>query len=232
ITSNINESLIFSDYRIESNNQNEIYLEIQSLDSMHRALKSAAEASSLIMRLCKKGGKPILSLDIRVATMSNRETLIVQDIAIKVLKPSEMNSFTEPLCPEPPSMKSVIERLKNLDGKIRIRMNRAGELRLKTVCDPAVIEVEWRGCNNPNLGASPSMENEAREEEPPNTFHSVSIASKNLARFLTSYAMGKVCIACVCPGHSVIFYVYIGSFRNPGGIMTFYVPAFDDEDDE
>ncbi|KAH8927030.1 cell cycle checkpoint, partial [Atractiella rhizophila] len=230
---------IFSDYRIESNNQNEIYLEIQSLDSMHRALKSAAEASWLIMRLCKKGGKPILSLDIRVATMSNRETLIVQDIAIKVLKPSEMNSFTEPLCPEPPvyivlppleSMKSVIERLKNLDGKIRIRMNRAGELRLKTVCDPAVIEVEWRGCNNPNLEDEETRR--AREEEPPNTFHSVSIASKNLARFLTSYAMGKVCIACVCPGHSVIFYVYIGSFRNPGGIMTFYVPAFDDEDDE
>jgi HUS1 checkpoint protein len=65
---------------------------------------------------------------------------ITQDIPIQIISPSQLAAFTEPTLPDPEvyimmpglkSLKSVIERMKNIDEFLVIQANMAGELTFK-----------------------------------------------------------------------------------------------------
>jgi hypothetical protein len=60
------QATLFAFYKVESNADNEIYLEVV-VEALHRALKSAEGASEVLMRLSKKGRIPSLSLHITTA---------------------------------------------------------------------------------------------------------------------------------------------------------------------
>ena len=61
---NISQHLLFDEYRIESLNNGEIAFKINCND-LNRALKSALEASEVIMKLTKKGNDPFLNFQIQ-----------------------------------------------------------------------------------------------------------------------------------------------------------------------
>lgn len=58
------QHLLFDDYIIESLNNGEIAFKINCND-LNRALKSALEASEVIMKLTKKGNEPCLNFQIQ-----------------------------------------------------------------------------------------------------------------------------------------------------------------------
>jgi len=89
-------------------------------------------------------------------------------------------------------------------------------------------------------------------QEDPNQRFSVTVETKNLLKFLASYSIAQTTIFCesslaflisielienplgLCPGHCAIFYVYVGDSKDDlqGGVLTFFVPAFNVDGDD
>ena len=102
---------LFSDYRIQSNANNEINL-LLSPEALLQALKSAQSGSEVVMKLAKKHGHAVLAFEIALALggggggglsafASGRRAQLAHDVLIDVLRPADMEKLKEPLCPEP-----------------------------------------------------------------------------------------------------------------------------------
>ena len=111
---------LFTKYRIQSNANNEITVNLYS-DALLGALRSAAsnpasslngagntggapssiETDEVVVRLTKKNDQAMLSFEITGTTRLGRLVRVVHDVRIEVLKPADAARLGEPLCPTP-----------------------------------------------------------------------------------------------------------------------------------
>ncbi|KDE06384.1 hypothetical protein MVLG_03291 [Microbotryum lychnidis-dioicae p1A1 Lamole] len=229
------------DFRLESNSNNEIYLEV-STEALAKALRSAHGATEVTIKLAKKGGqgpdgsgkgaRPVLTLSIKTISKGMNPTDISQDVGVRVRKAAEMDLLKEPLCPTPDinimlpplaTLKTICERLKTISPLVTISANHQGELKLRAESEDANVTTEWRGLLHPR----PGEEDPAPTAEPnPSQFFSVTVDSKNLLKFLAAYPISSSTIASLCEGHCAIFYLYLASKgESQGGVLTYFVPA-------
>jgi HUS1 checkpoint protein len=155
---------VFSDFKIESNVQNQIFLEFVPA-SLSKALKSTSGATAIIVRLAKRpsDNHPILAFSISSASRGGHSVEITQEVAVRVLKLAELEEMAkEPMCPEPDvhillplasdGMRDVVDRMKNLGNIITVSANLQGVLKLRVASDLAKVETEWRDLKHPEIG--------------------------------------------------------------------------------
>jgi HUS1 checkpoint protein len=186
---------------VQSAANNVINLEVP-LTSLNRALKSALNATSAHIRLTKKDNLPMLALTIVTTTSSNtysafptasannddgfdadfdsglrggnRETIVTQEIPVRVLAPDTVAHLHEPACREPDvhiilpplmQLKSISDRftklaladtkLSNATTTARTRLevaaNMHGCLKMSIRSDAMSISSVWTDLNNPEL---------------------------------------------------------------------------------
>jgi HUS1 checkpoint protein len=172
------------------------------LPSLLRALKSALNATSAQIRLTKKDNLPMLALTIVTTTSSNtysafpaatagnddgfdaafdsefgggnRETIVTQEIPVRVLAPDAIAHLHEPACREPDvhiilppliQLKSISDRFTKLalaDTKsssasttsrtrLEVAANMHGCLKMSIRSDAMSISSVWTDLNNPEL---------------------------------------------------------------------------------
>ncbi|KAE8151230.1 checkpoint protein Hus1/Mec3 [Aspergillus avenaceus] len=186
-----------STYILEANS-GVINLEVP-VGALHRALRSAVAATSTQLRLTKKGNVPLLALTIHAsswttgsnalgiadadqaatdhATVSGpreRETVIAQEVPVKVLHELSVEGLHEPRCRDPdvhiilPSLfqlKSISERftklatdskgagtaLSSVAPKLELSANMHGSLKLAIATDSLRISSVWTDLVNPAL---------------------------------------------------------------------------------
>ncbi|KAI9790619.1 MAG: hypothetical protein M1816_004951 [Peltula sp. TS41687] len=194
---------IFETYYIQSAAPNNtINLEVP-IAPLHRALKSAYSAVSTSLRLTKKDNVPLLALTIIKNTISNPipaggfeftedasgrppnpsfggggrdlETIVTQNVPVRVLGEARVEGLREPSCPEPdvhielPSLtqiKAISDRFSKIASgtrnagigsitgsipKLELSANMHGRLRLRVVTDALSISSVWSGLVNPAL---------------------------------------------------------------------------------
>ncbi|KAI0674007.1 cell cycle checkpoint [Trametes maxima] len=247
VWSYIKVSSLFTEYRIQSNSNNEIALSVSS-DALLAALRSAAGPSSaqngsaslasdthVIMK--RKGEKSVLNFEITGVTAMGRGITIVQQVVVDVMRHAEVERLKEPMCPEPDvhillpplaKLRTVAERLRPLaEEGVIFRANHVGELQFAVTNDNARVEVGWGGLTNPTMKSNGDAdESDAKD---PTEMHGVLVSHKCLLKFLNSHVISTTTIACICENHCVILYVYIGNVADAGGVLTYYIPAkFDD----
>jgi HUS1 checkpoint protein len=182
---------------VQSAANNIINLEVP-LISLNRALKSALNATSAQIRLTKKDNLPVLALTIVTTTSSNaysaipttaannddlfdasfenefggnRETIVTQEIPVRVLAPDIVASLHEPRTREPDvhimlppllQLKSISERFTKIalsdaktgsSGRTRLELaaNMHGCLKMSIKTDAMNISSVWTDLNNPDL---------------------------------------------------------------------------------
>lgn len=185
---------------MQSAANNVINLEVP-LTSLNRALKSALNATSATIRLTKKDNMPMLALTIVTTTSSNtfggfptatanddvfdasfenevgggnRETIVTQEIPVRVLAPDTVASLHEPKCREPDvhimlppliQLKSISDRFTKLavaDTKsgagstvprtrLELAANMHGCLKMSIRSDAMNISSVWTDLSNPEL---------------------------------------------------------------------------------
>ena len=95
---------LFTSYRIQSNASSVITMLIPT-DALLAALRSApslsAETEQAVMKLAKKHGHAVLSLEITGVTRVGRRVRVAHDVGIEVMRPVDVERLSEPLCPEP-----------------------------------------------------------------------------------------------------------------------------------
>ncbi|KAI9451369.1 cell cycle checkpoint [Lactarius psammicola] len=253
-TRKIRVDALFTDYRILSHSNNEITLTLPT-DALSTALRSASAehtgANEVVMKLAKKKNVPVLSFEIFGTTHMGRRVKVAHDVRIEVMKPADVALLTEPRCPEPDvqimlppltKMRAIIERMRNLSDVIAVRANSSGCLRLSASTEVVKADITWNNCSHPrttggddasqaNVGAGGEREEEDRERERPDPTHlfSVLVHARSLLKFLNAHAVSKTTIACICQGHCLILFVYIGDSADVGGVLTFYIPSVLDD---
>ncbi|KAH8983510.1 cell cycle checkpoint [Lactarius akahatsu] len=255
VWSKIRIDALFTDYRILSHSNNEITLNLPT-DALSTALRSASAehtgANEVVMKLAKKKNVPVLSFEIFGTTQMGRRVKVAHDVRIEVMKPADVALLTEPRCPEPDvqimlppltKMRGVIERMRNLSDVIAVRANSSGCLRLSASTEVVKADITWNNCSHPRMtgdnpsqaraGAEDGRGEEDREPEPerpdPTHLFSVLVHARSLLKFLNAHAVSKTTIACICQGHCLILFVYIGDSTDVGGVLTFYIPSVLDD---
>ncbi|KAA8643307.1 hypothetical protein EYZ11_002338 [Aspergillus tanneri] len=206
-------------YILESN-AGVINLEVP-VGALHRALRSAVAAASAQLRLTKKGNVPLLALTVHASSWTvgsnalgigigetsdhdignssrpgpsgprERETVITQEVPVKVLHETAVEGLHEPRCRDPdvhivlPSLaqlKSISERFTKLAAdatnsssstgfsgasssspKLELSANMHGSLKLAIATDALRISSVWTDLVNPSLDPSQLSQTEIEQ---------------------------------------------------------------------
>ncbi|KAF8517677.1 checkpoint protein Hus1/Mec3 [Hysterangium stoloniferum] len=227
----IKVSTLFKDYRIQSNSNDEITIKIGS-EPLIQALKSASTSPEVVVKLAKKNDHAVLSFEIIVQTRQNKKASVTQDVNIEVMRPADVESLKEPMCPEPDvhiflpplsKLRAVTDHLRQLSDIMGVSANGNGHLRLFIETDAVKVDTEWSDCKNP-----PIERGEDEEPVEPEAYATTLVSVKSFLKFLSSHIVSTTTIACICHNYCIIMYVYVGKVEEPGDILTFYIPAIHD----
>ncbi|KAG8864791.1 hypothetical protein FRB96_003377 [Tulasnella sp. 330] len=232
---------LFKDFIIQSNSENEITCELQT-EALLSALKSASASPDITMKLAKRDNVAVFCFEMQVQSRQGKKMDITHDVRVKIMKLSEVLALKEPLCPEPDihiilpplaKIRTVVERMAKLSPIIGFSAQADGNLKVEIATDSVAVETIWQNCPLPQIAGDGEDANQdgknkdaEREEKP---FHAVLLSMRSLLRFLSSYVVSTTTIACICAGHCLIMYVYIGEMDDSGGVLTFYIPSRMDE---
>ncbi|WWC67135.1 uncharacterized protein I206_101042 [Kwoniella pini CBS 10737] len=244
VWSQVKVDTLFDNYKIESNANNEIWVELH-LDSLLKVLRSADSSvgsinesrstaslsdSDVTLKLNKKGQQPIWSFEIRGYTAQRKHMSITHEIPVKILSPKRQNELNEPLCPQPDihvvlpnllELRNIVSRLSHIADDVKVSANHEGRLEMTAKSSRVNLTTTWKNLQIPN-----SLANEDDQPPPPeDQMFTVSVAIKGFLKFLTSHLVGGTAIACICEDHCLIAYVYIGALNEAGGVLTFFIPA-------
>ncbi|XP_053560555.1 checkpoint protein HUS1-like [Bombina bombina] len=148
----------FDEYQMEGvcAEQNEIYLELIP-ENLSRALKSAQNAKTVKIKLTNKQC-PCLTVAVELPSLSITSRIVTHDIPVSVIPRRLWNEYREPSVPDfdvsiylpaLKTMKSVVERMKNLSNYIVIEANRNGEINLKIETDLVSVSTHFKDLGNP-----------------------------------------------------------------------------------
>ncbi|CAE6437195.1 unnamed protein product [Rhizoctonia solani] len=230
IWSKIPVDSMFSDYRIQSNANNMISLEV-STEPLSQALRSASAAQDVIVKLAKKNDQPVFSFEAQTESRQGKKMLVTHDVRITVMKATEIEQVKEPLCPPPDlhiilpplkELRTIVEHMQRLSDVVAISATPGGELVLAIQTDDVRVSTAWENCQRPTVeGEAPNPEH----ENDPDQKYGALVAVKSLIKFLTCHMFSNSTVASICANFCIIMYVYIGSVTDTGGIITFYIPA-------
>lgn len=222
------QDTVFDNYRIASANENVINLEVP-LVVLLRALRSCASASDATLRLTKRASDnaPILCLTITTSSNSSisaGNTLVTQEIPVRVLSGASVDGIREPMCPEPDvhivlpplaHVRSVTERLNKLSSKsslsagnssegsrLIISANMAGQFKMRLANDAVKVESMWKGLSNPNMNSGQAPD--SPEERPQDEFAKVTVDGKEWWKVLKVGGLAKKVIACKASGFRLV----------------------------
>ncbi|KAI9207229.1 checkpoint protein Hus1/Mec3 [Polychytrium aggregatum] len=232
----ISTSFIFADYRIESANENQIFLQLSG-EHLVRSLKSAQNATEITMKLAKKNSLPVLSFQIANQSRTGNCVLLVQDIPVRVLTPPEAEELKEPLVPEPhvhimmpplSSIRTIAERMKSMSNYITISANMRGEFVLKIDTDSVEVETSYRNLINPEF--DPSQVDSSQQpsaNRDPTLFADARVDARDFVKFVQSYVVNPTnVVCCIIENRGLVFYVYVGGpNESQCGNLTYYIPV-------
>ncbi|KAF9573262.1 hypothetical protein EC968_008801 [Mortierella alpina] len=144
--SRLKKESLFHEYKVQSNTNNEIYLEMK-VEDLLLAMRSSSNASAVVMRMTGRSADAFLTFTITTEDHLGNSRPITQNVPIvKIMTADGANNtavFTEPMIPTPEVhiMLPQLERLrhiaasyKNLSDYIVLSANLDGEM-VFTTCD-------------------------------------------------------------------------------------------------
>ncbi|WFD29270.1 Checkpoint protein hus1 [Malassezia sp. CBS 17886] len=171
------ESVLFRELRVESNNNNEITVEVAS-ESLTRILRTASGAVEVMIRLGKRDAQPYLTVCIFKTSHTGAPLDVTQELPVRILRPSDLGVLAEPMCPPPdvrllqrhsssqtyivlPPLRDVAaiaEQMRPLSSRASVAANNEGAFRLSVLDSEVVGDATWTGLERPAQakGAQPS----------------------------------------------------------------------------
>ncbi|KAF8827750.1 hypothetical protein HHX47_DHR4000195 [Lentinula edodes] len=240
VWSQIKIDSIFNNYRIQSNSNNEITVNL-TCEALMGALRSVStssgtsnsasgssyETDEVIIKLAKKNDQAVLNFEITGTTRVGRKVRIGHDVKIEVMKPADVVKLSEPMCPEPdihvllPSLqkiRTIVERLRSMSDVLAIRASQSGCLQLSINTESVKVDTEWKNCTIPQMMKERASQDDNADDPPPDPEHlfSVLVSVKSFLKFLSSHVVSTTTIAC--------------DVADAGGVLTFYIPAIIDDE--
>lgn len=183
----------FDEYRIEGRDEsNEIYLELAA-EQLSQALKSAQTAQVVKIKLTKKH-VPCLTTEIVLPSLAGRSRSVTHDIPVGVVPQRVWPEYQEPtmlahdvsICLPPIRLlKSVVERLKNMDSCFVLAANCKGALTLQVETDVVSVTTHFKDLENPVVDVS-DVDTSAAGGQDPDQMVEVRLDIKRFLQFISA----------------------------------------------
>uniref|UniRef100_A0A8C3KDI4 Checkpoint protein n=1 Tax=Calidris pygmaea TaxID=425635 RepID=A0A8C3KDI4_9CHAR len=164
----------FDEFQMEgvAAEHNEIYLELVP-ENLSRALKTAQSAKAVKIKLTNKHC-PCLRVAVELPSLSSSSRIVTHDIPVGVIPRRLWNDFREPRVPDfdvsiylpaLKTMKSVVERMKNLSNSIVIEANLSGEMNLKIETDLVSVTTHFKDLGNPPWASEDGYQSSVQDRD-------------------------------------------------------------------
>eukprot|EP01080_Neovahlkampfia_damariscottae_P003157 gene3157-5473_t len=223
IWSRIKTKALFSDFRIESTMDNEIWV-ILDLKNILSALKTYSKAQSIIVKLSKKNGVAFLTLEI---TVNNAN--ITQDIPLQVLGKDEVKDIEEPSLPLPTisitmpnlkDLKSIIDKMKGLNDRLMLTATLANTLNFSIESQFVNVSTFYKSLDHP-ITSQQSGSNRQPFQRDNETRAVAKVDIKKFWRFLFSHGLGTNEIICsIIEDRAVVMKITLDELD-----MHYYIPV-------
>ncbi|KAM4705687.1 checkpoint protein HUS1 isoform 2-T2 [Rhinophrynus dorsalis] len=218
----------FDEYQMEgiSEEQNEIYLELIP-ENLSRALKTAQNAKTVKIKLTNKHC-PCLTVAVELPSLSSTSRIVTHDIPVSVIPRRLWNDFKEPSVPDfdvsiylptLKTMKSVVERMKNLSNFIVIEANRSGEINLKIETDLVSVSTHFKDLGNPPWVSDDSSQ--GSQERDPDGMAEARVDIRKLLQFLAGQQVNPTKAICNIVHKRMIHFILLHEDVS----LQYFIPA-------
>mmetsp|Transcript_31990 Transcript_31990/g.46093 ORF Transcript_31990/g.46093 Transcript_31990/m.46093 type:complete len:287 (+) Transcript_31990:1-861(+) len=222
---------IFNEWKIESQNENNVILFEIGLTQLSRALTSGKMSSNSQLKLVKRDNSPCLCFETN-AHESSLSIDVTHDIPIKILKSSDLLYHLPPQMSSPSValdlphktrlMKTIVERMAKLSKYVHMTASQTGRLVLRAEHSSAVIKTFFNGLQPRYVGelnALTSAENEATVK--------LNLRTLSVVMNVQTLAMENASIY-ITEGELVLMHVSLSPSRV--GSITYYIPVLISDD--
>ncbi|XP_063160297.1 checkpoint protein HUS1 isoform X1 [Candoia aspera] len=225
----LNQGNFFDEFQLEgvSAENNEIYLELAS-ENFSRAFKTAQNAKAVKIKLTNKHC-PCLTVAVELPSLSSSSRIVTHDIPVGVIPRKLWNDFREPSVPDfdvsiylpvLKTMKSVVERMKNLSNSIVIEANLNGEMKLKIETDLVCITTHFKELGNPPWVSRDGSQNPTQERDPVNMAEA-RIDIKRLLLFLAGQQVSPTKALCNIVSKRIVHFILLHEDVS----LQYFIPA-------
>ncbi|KAB0364445.1 hypothetical protein FD754_008601 [Muntiacus muntjak] len=215
----------FSEFQMEgvSAENSEIYLELTP-ENLSRALKTAQNARALKIKLTNKHF-PCLTICIELLSMSSSSRVVTHDIPVKVIPRKLWMDLQEPTVPDADvsiylpvlkTMKSVVEKMKNISNHLIIEASLNGELNLKIETGLVCVTTHFKDLGNPPLASENASQDRNSEQ-----MAEVHIGIRKLLQFLAGQQVNPTKATCNIVKNKIVHF----DLLHEDVSLQYFIPA-------
>ncbi|XP_074054354.1 checkpoint protein HUS1 [Macrotis lagotis] len=215
----------FDEFQMEgvAAEHNEIYLELTP-ENLARALKTAQNAKAVKIKLTNKHC-PCLTVAVELPSLSSSSRIVTHDIPVGVIPRKLWTDFREPTVPDfdvsiylpvLKTMKSVVERMKNISSHVIIEANQKGEMNLKIETDLVCITTHFKDLGNP-----PWASEDASQDKDSEIMAEARIDIKKLLQFLAGQQVNPTKALCNIVHNRIVHFILLHEDVS----LQYFIPA-------
>ncbi|XP_055513266.1 checkpoint protein HUS1 [Leucoraja erinacea] len=219
----------FDEFQIEgvSAEYNEIYLELTP-ENFSRSLKTSQNAKAVKIKLTMKHC-PCITIAVELPSLSSHTRIVTHDIPVTIIPRKLWNDFEEPSVPDfdvsiylpvLKTMKSVVERMKNLSNHIVIEANQNGEMNLKIDTELVSVTTHFKELGNPPWVEDGTQSDSFQRRDPTN-MAKARVDIKRLLQFLAGQQVNPSKAICNIVNKKVIHFVLLHEDVS----LQYFIPA-------
>ncbi|KAH0627139.1 hypothetical protein JD844_002557 [Phrynosoma platyrhinos] len=226
----LNQGKFFDEFHMEgaSAEDNEIYLELTS-ENFSRALKTAQNAKAVKIKLTNKQC-PCLTVAVELPSLSSSSRIVTHDIPVGIIPRKLWNDFKEPSVPDfdvsiylpvMKTMKSVVERMKNISNSIVIEANQKGEMNLKIETVLVSVTTHFKELGNPPLVSEHDSQKSTQERQPESSMAEARIDIKRLLQLLAGQQVNPAKALCNILNKRIVHFILLHEDFS----LQYFIPA-------
>nr|KAF6469584.1 HUS1 checkpoint clamp component [Molossus molossus] len=202
---------------------NEIYVELTT-ENLSRALRTAQNARALKVKLTNRHF-PCLTVSIELVSVSSSSRMVTHDIPIKVIPRKLWKNLQEPTVPDCDvsiylpvlkTMKSVVEKMKNISNHLIIEANLNGDLNLKIESELVCVTTHFKDLGNP-----PSASEGVSQDRSPAEMAEVHVDIRKFLQFLAGQQVNPTKGVCNVVSHKMVHF----DLLHEDVSLQYFIPA-------
>ncbi|XP_005811763.1 checkpoint protein HUS1 [Xiphophorus maculatus] len=220
----------FQEYQMEgvTSEVQEICLEV-SPEPWSRALKTVQSAKSVKLKLTRKHCA-CLTVAAELPTLSSVGRVVTHDVPVDVIPRRLWQEFQEAGVPDfdvsvylPPlkTMKSVVDRMKNLSNFLVMEANLNGDMNLKIQTDLVSVTTHFKDLGNPAWGDDSSQDGGPSQSRDPEVMAEVTVDIRKLQQFLMGQQVNPSKALCNIVHQNVVHLVLLHEDVS----LQYFIPA-------
>ncbi|XP_029142709.1 checkpoint protein HUS1 isoform X3 [Protobothrops mucrosquamatus] len=167
--------------------------------------------------------------ELNQSSLSTSSRFVTHDIPVRVIPRKLWNDFREPSVPNfdvsiylpvLKTMKSVVERMKNLSSSVVIEANLNGEMELKIETDLVCITTHFRDLGNPPWVSWHDSQNSTQERDPVNMAEA-RIDIKRLLQLLAGQQVNPTKALCNIVSKRIVHFILLHEDVS----LQYFIPA-------